>query len=355
MRIAILAHVRQPIAEPFMGGMEAHSWHLAAGLVARGHDVTLFASGDSDPRFRISPVLADHFERTFPWAEHKNLPELIAHVDDGYASACTRLTREHFDVVHNNSLNRFPLAHAKMARMPTVTSLHVPPFPGIEWFVRDSAVPWHRITVTSQRQLDVWFGNDVPAEASIVHNGIDLDLWPFLGTGGEHAIWCGRIAANKGPHMAAQAARLAGLPLTFYGVIEEPAYFQAKVAPLLGDAIRYGGHLERSDLSRAMGRARVLLFTPCWDEPFGLVAIEAMACGLPVAAIDRGAAREVIGNEAGRYAKPDDVGDLARALREAVAIDRRTARKRAELFTADKMLSSYETLYSASIGAAQQA
>lgn len=353
MRIAILAHVRQPIAEPFMGGMEAHSWHLAAGLEARGHDVTLFASGDSDARFRISPVLAEHYERTFPWAEHKGLPDLIAHADRGYAAACARLTRDAFDVVHNNSLHRFPLAHAKATRMPTVTSLHVPPFPEIEWFVQESVAPWHRFTVTSRRQLDVWFGETPPAEVSIVHNGIDIGLWPFSAAGGEGAIWCGRIAANKGPHLAAEAARIADLPLTLYGVIEEPGYFEREVAPRLGGAIRYGGHLSRSDLGHAMGRASVLLFTPCWEEPFGLVAVEAMACGLPVAAFDSGAAREVVGDDAGRYAMPGDAVDLARALRAALRLDRRIPRQRAEVFAAEKMLQAYETLYSRAVESAR--
>ena len=350
MRIAILAHVRQPIAEPFMGGMEAHSWHLAAGLEARGHEVTLFATGDSDPRFRLSPVLDEHYERTFPWAEHKGMPALIAHVDRGYAAACERLVPQAFDVVHNNSLHRFPLAHARATRMPAVTSLHVPPFPAIEYFVRASPAPWHRITVTSRRQLDIWFKDTPPAEATIVRNGIDLHRWPFAVSGDGTAIWCGRIAANKGPHLAADAARIAGVPLTLYGVIEERGYYDAEVAPRLSDRIRYGGHLTGADLSAAMGRAGVLLFTPCWDEPFGLVAIEAMACGLPVAAFDSGAAREIIGETAGRFAPPGDAVALASAMREALRIDRRRARRHAELeYTAARMIAAYETLYETAI------
>ena len=350
MRIAVLAHVRQPIAEPFMGGMEAHSWHLAAGLEARGHEVTLFAAGDSDPRFQQSPVLDEHYERVFPWAEHKGLPALIAHVDRGYAAACERLTPDVYDVVHNNSLHRFPLAHAKATRMPTVTSLHVPPFPAIEYFLRASPAPWHRITVTSRRQLDIWFGAKPPAEATIVHNGIDLRRWPFAESGERTAIWCGRIAANKGPHLAAEAARLAGVPLTLYGVIEERDYFDAEVAPRLGDRIRYGGHVTGADLSAAMGRAGVLLFTPCWDEPFGLVAIEAMACGLPVAAFDNGAAREIIGETVGRFAPPGDAVALAGALREALRLDRREARRHAESrYGAARMIDAYEALYAIAI------
>ncbi|MGU3330985.1 glycosyltransferase, partial [Methylobacterium mesophilicum] len=81
MRIALLAHIRHPVAPPFTGGMEAHSWHLAEGLAARGHDVVLFASGDSDPRFAIDAVVPMHHERVFPGLEHRGDPGLRAHVD----------------------------------------------------------------------------------------------------------------------------------------------------------------------------------------------------------------------------------------------------------------------------------
>ena len=247
--------------------------------------------------------------------------------------------------MHNNSLHRFPLAHAKHG-MPTVTSLHVPPFPALEWFVRSSARPWHWITVTSQRQLDVWWKGEPAREAVVAHNGIDLARWPFRLSGSGRAVWCGRIAANKGPHFAALAARHAGMPLTIYGVIEEPDYFEQLVRPLLDDRIVYGGHRTGDELSIAFADASVLVFTPCWDEPFGLVTIEAMACGVPVAAFDMGAAREVIGDEGGRFAPPGDVEALAAAMRAAAAMDRHAVHERIRrFFTLESMLDRYEELY----------
>ena len=108
--------------------------------------------------------------------------------------------------------------------------------------------------------------------------------------------------------------------------------------------MQYGGHLQGADLTEAIFRASVLLFTPLWDEPFGLAAIEAMACGLPIAAVENGAIREVAGNVA-RYAGAD-AGELAEALREAIDIPRRAARERVEgLFTMEGMLVAYEELY----------
>ena len=345
MRIALLAHVRQPIAEPFMGGMEAHSWHLAAGLMARGHDVVLFASGDSDPRFMLDPVLDEHYERTFRWAEHRGSAPLIAHVDAGYAGACDRIAAGGFDVVHNNSLHRFPLQRAHADAVPTVTSLHVPPFDALHWFVKESAGPVHRLTVTSAGQLHAWWPNGSPAEASILYNGIDPAAWPFRTDGDGSAVWCGRITPNKGTHLAVEAAQRSGIALTLFGAIEEPEYWETLVKPAIGDGIRYGGHLHAAALASELSRASVFLFTPCWDEPFGLVAIEAMACGLPVASIDRGAAREVIA-EAGAFAPPDDAAGLAEAIPSAMAICRHVPRRRVmELFTRDIWLDGCERLY----------
>jgi len=345
VRIAVLAHVRQPIAEPFMGGMEAHSWHLTAGLLARGHDVTLFASGDSDPRFAIDPVLEEHYERTFPWAEHKGSAPLIAHVDAGYGAALDRIAAGGFDVVHNNSLHRFPLRLAADRGVPVVTSLHVPPFDALHWFVRDSAGPGHRLTVTSAGQARCWWPGGPPPEASVLHNGIDPGAWPFVPRGNGEAVWCGRVSANKGPHLAARAARLAGIPLTLFGAIEEPGYHEAELRPLLGGSIRYAGHLDGAALAAEVGRASLLLFTPRWDEPFGLVAIEAMSCGLPVASTDMGAAREVIA-EAGTFAPPDDPAALAAAIPAALAIPRAIPRARVErMFTRDLWLDRCEGLY----------
>lgn len=349
----MLAHVRQPIAEPFMGGMEAHSWHLAAGLRARGHDVVLFAAGDSDPRFAIDPVLPEHYERTFPWAEHRGSAPLIAHVDAGYAAACARIAAGGFDVVHNNSLHRFPLKLAQGGGVATVTSLHVPPFDALHWFVKDSPSPAHHVTVTSRGQMAAWWPDGAPADVSVLHNGIDPDCWPYVAHGDGGAVWCGRITPNKGTHLAIEAAGRAGIALTLFGTIEDPAYWAAMIAPRLGGGVRYGGHLLRADLAAELGRASVLLFTPCWDEPFGLVAIEAMSCGVPVASLDMGAAAEVIA-EAGVITPADDAAALAAGIGAALEIDRKVPRARVlRQFTHDIWLDGCERLYGAVRLAAQ--
>lgn len=336
--------------------MEAHSWHLAEGLVARGHDVVLFAAGDSDPRFAINAVVPEHHERRFPGLEHRGDPGLRAYVDDGYAAACDRIAAGEFDVLHNNSLSRLPLERQRTAWIPTVTSLHVPPYDALRGFVHASPAPGHWITVTSQAQLRTWWPASAPPEVSVLHNGVDPTAWPFQDRGDGSAAWCGRLAAIKGAHHAIAAARRAGIPLTLYGPIEEPDYWVARIAPQLGGPIRYGGHLDGRTLAAEIGRASVFLFTPCWDEPFGLVAIEAMACGLPVAGFDSGAAREVVG-EAGHLAPAGDAAALAQAIGAALAIPRIIPQARVlRLFTRDRWLDRCEGLYAqACAGAAPDA
>ena len=345
MRIAVLAHLRHPVARPFAGGMEAQCWALTDGLMARGHDVVLFAAGDSDPRFHIDPVIPIHHERNFPSLEHRGDAGLVAHVDAGYASACDRIAAGGFDVLHNNALSRLPLERRRLAAVPTVTSLHVPPYDALHWFVTDSLVPGHQITVTSEVQRGAWWPEGAPPEVSVLHNGVNPATWRFRERGDGGAVWSGRITPIKGTHLAVAAARRAGLPLTLFGPIEDRDYWESHVALQLGGSIRYGGHLSGDALAGEIGRASVFLFTPRWDEPFGLVAIEAMACGVPVAGLAMGAAAEVVG-EAGCLVPPDDVPALARAIIDALAIPRTIPHARVlRLFTHDRWLTCCEDLY----------
>lgn len=344
MKIALIAHVRHPVAPPFMGGMEAHSWHLAHALVAKGHDVTLFAAGDSDPALNVHPTLTEHYDLRYPWNDYVETRVLHDYLDRAFEDALAAVRGGGFDVVHNNSLHRYPPRMAQACRMPMLTSLHIPPFDALHRAVRESAAPWSRFTVTSRKQLECWWPEGPPPETHVVHNGIDLARWPFSARGNGSAVWAGRITRNKGTHVAAATAAQMGLPLTIFGMIEDRAYFDAEVAPFLGADIRYGGHLDPAGLAVEFGRASVLLFTPLWDEPFGLTAIEAMACGLPIAAINMGAVREVIG-EAGAFA-PEDPAALRQAVESALAIPREVARARVERnFTLAGMVTAYEALY----------
>ncbi len=342
--IAILAHVRHPIAQPFMGGMEAHSWHLAAGLAARGHRVRLLASGDSRAPGELVAIVPRHYEVDFPWHTSHGTAGLNAHLDEIYSGALIGLSRERPDVVHNNALHRYPQAWAAIHRQPMVSAMHVPPFGALQRAVLADPRPWSLTTVTSRAQVPRWWERP-PATASVVPNGIDPDAWRFDARGGGGAVWIGRITPNKAPGAAIRAAKAAGVPITLFGPIEHRDCFEDEVRPHLGPDVRYGGHLSSEALQRETGTFDLLVFTPIWDEPFGLVAIEAMACGLPVAFVDMGAVAEVVG-PCGAGAARDDGAGLAAAIGTAMAIDRAACRARVlERFTLARMIDRFEALY----------
>ncbi len=346
LRIAIIAHLRHPIAMPFMGGMEAHCHQLATALVARGHNVTLFASGDSDPALPLHAIAERHYEAVLPWAQWHGTPALTAFQDAAFGRAWQAIRTGRYDIVHNNTMH--PTLHvlAKRDRTAMVTSLHVPPFAGLANAVADTSAAWLRQTVTSHAHLGTWWSTP-PGTASVVYNGIDTDTWRYRADGNGRAVWAGRITPNKGTAVALEAATLAGVALDVIGPIDCMDYFTDRVAPLLDSARVYHGHLGGQALVDVIGSASVLLSTPMWDEPFGLIAAEALACGVPIAALDRGAMPEVVG-DCGILAT--DAASLAQAIGRATALSRTACRNRVtRLFSVATMVEGYERAYAAAI------
>ncbi|MFF6993105.1 glycosyltransferase [Streptomyces sp. NPDC010273] len=350
LRIALIASARFPVREPFAGGLEAQTWTLAKALTARGHRVELFAAPGSDPDLGVRelrvgrPVLSEaaRADVSMPdavWmAEHHAYLELMLHLAwEG---------ERRFDVVHNNSLHYLPLAMAPAVHLPQVTTLHTPPTPWMESALQTQVHCPVRFTAVSAHTARAWHAS-VPSPR-VVRNGVDTGHWAE-GPGGPYLVWSGRLVPEKGPHLAARAAREAGLPLRLAGPLGDRQYFGRYVRPLLGDGIEYVGHLRRRALARLVGGAAAALVTPCWDEPYGLVVAEALSCGTPVCGFDRGALGEILTPECGRLAPADDVAALAALLPETVRLDRREARRRAERFcsleaTAGQYTDLYEEL-----------
>lgn len=159
-------------------------------------------------------------------------------------------------------------------------------------------------------------------------------------------MWSGRLVPEKAPHLAARAAVRAGLPIDLAGPCLDGDYFDREVRPLLGPHVRYVGHLGSDALVELAGRAAVAVVSPVWDEPYGLVAAEAMACGTPVAAFDRGALGEIVTDATGALAAAGDVGSLADAILRARTADRREVRRHAvEHLGIERMISAYEDVY----------
>lgn len=210
MRIGVLAHIRHPIAPPFMGGMEAHSYHLVKGLQVRGHEVTLIASGDSDAGCALLPMVEEHYDRELPWHRFHGTPVLTGHLDHAHDAIIPALSDGRFDVIHNNGLHRYPPRLARRDRAPMVTSLHVPPFDVLRRSVADSAAPWSHFTTCSAQQQTRWWPEGAPSQSQVVPNGIDLADWPYVEQGDGTAVWAGRMTPTKGAHLAVQAARSRG-------------------------------------------------------------------------------------------------------------------------------------------------
>lgn len=347
LRVALIASARFPISEPFAGGLEAHTWWLARALHRRGHHVELFAAPGSDPALtaRELPVRrtvlsdaarADTSMPSVRWMEehHAYLGLMLDLARDG---------EQRFDVVHNNSLHYLPVAMAAALRIPVVTTLHTPPTPWLESAITAQDSCPVTFTAVSRFTAGAWRPT-VPA-VRVVRNGIDMDFWA-PGPGGGDLVWSGRLVPEKGAHLAIEAARAAGMPLRIAGPVSDRAYFEDRVAPLLGDDVRYVGHLDRRELAGLLGSASAALVTPGWDEPYGLVVAEALACGTPVCGFDRGALAEILTPDCGLLAPPGDVDALAELIPRAVKLDRRAARRRAEEFCClDRTADAYTSLY----------
>lgn len=347
MRIAFIGHHGAPIAPPFAGGMESLTWYLGSWLAQRGHDVTLYATpGSSVPGVEVIPL-------DFGWqpgdiaCRDVSMPEpAFMRAHHAYMSLLEQLQRQagHFDVVQIHCLHYIPVGLAGRVGAPTVLTLHCPPTPWLESALRVAAGAAPYLVGVSEANRASW--SETVDVGEVILNGVDLERWSFAPRGGRAAIWSGRIVAEKAPHVAIEAARMAGLPLWLAGPISNQDYFDERVRPWLGAEVRYLGCLDHSDLRRRIGESAVLLQTPQWDEPFCLAAAEAIACGTPVAAFDRGGLREVVGADAGVLSPPDDPVALAAAARRALALPRDRVRGHAEAaLSLDRVGNAYEALY----------
>jgi glycosyltransferase involved in cell wall biosynthesis len=346
LRVALIASARFAIAEPFAGGLEAHTWALARDLRRRGHEVTVFAGAGCDPELgvrelsAVRPRISDAAR-----ADVSMPPEAWLDEHHAYLRLMLELAargRADFDVVHNNSLHYLPVAMASTMPVPMITTLHTPPTPWLESAVQAAPCPVI-FTAVSAHTARAW-QHAIPA-ARVISNGVDLDRWR-PGPGGGPALWLGRLVPEKGADLAIQAARGAGQPLDLVGPIADRAYYADRVEPLLGGGVRYLGHLTHQELAVRLGRARACLVTPRWDEPYCLVAAEALACGTPVCGFARGALPELLDDRCAVLTEPDDVPALSAGLLAAARLSRVAARAHAAAHCSqDQMIGHYEDLY----------
>ncbi|WP_395308629.1 glycosyltransferase [Mycobacterium sp. AMU20-3851] len=347
LRIAVIASNRFPIRQPFAGGLESHVWHLARSLADRGHDVSLFAGNGSEVAPGCRTLAVRQLLLSEAATRDISMPgEAFMHDHHAYLSVMLELARSgsaDFDVVHNHSLHHLPVAMAPMLAVPMLTTVHTPPTPWLESALTATAGEGTRLAAVSRHTARSWA--HITPDIEVVPNGIDTAHWA-LGHGGENLIWFGRITPEKGTHLAIAAARAAGVPLVLAGPVSDPAYFAESVEPHLGGQVRYAGHLTHDELLNLVGASSAALVTPMWDEPYGLVVAEAMSCGTPVVAFDRGGIRELLAPQAGRLVAPGDADAMATAIPEVLGLDRRAVRQHAkDRCSADAMLNTYLALY----------
>jgi len=349
LRIALVAGVRYSIAEPFAGGMEAHTWTLASLLTRRGHDVTVFAGRGSDPRIGRVEILDDIGFRPSARArgDVSMPPEEFLREHHAYQRLMLRLAEdESFDVVQLNCLHYLPVAMADLLSRPPVLSLHTPPTPWLE----SALYGGRRIRPVAVSSWTARAWAPALGVIPVIGNGVDLDRW-VPGPGGYKAVWTGRLVPEKGAHLAIDAAALAGIPLLLAGPASDRTYFEEQIAPRLGPGANWVGHLGHRELVALVGSSAVTVVTPCWDEPFGLVVAESLAVGTPVAAFARGAVPDVLDADTGSLAAPGDVTALADSMVAAMDLDRRAVRAHAEqTCDVERMVDGYVALYRDVIG-----
>jgi glycosyltransferase involved in cell wall biosynthesis len=335
MRIAVVAPVWFPVPPTGYGGIELVVSLLADGLVDAGHDVTLFASGGSVTKAKlISPMAEppDPRELGNPWY-------------DAYHALSCYLQVDGFDVVHDHAGIDGPICGAMLhGKPPVVHTLHGPWTPQTRLLYSLVGQHVHLVTVCAGQQAD---NPDVPYLAT-VHNGIDLDVYPYREDKEDVLVYIGRSNPGKGPKEAIKIARRAGLPLQMILKRSEPPereYFEREVEPLLSSDIELHENVTHQEKVDMLGRACAMIFPIRWPEPFGLVMVEAMACGTPVVTTNWGAAPELVDDGVTGFRRDRD-DDLVEAVGLARTLSSAACRQRVEeLFSAQAMVRGYEAVF----------
>jgi glycosyltransferase involved in cell wall biosynthesis len=340
LRIALAAPLWTPIPPRTYGGIELLLKLLADELVERGHEVTLFASAECHSRARLVPVV------------EANLSELMtegrAYCFEYYTNSMLAeiaARQREFDLVHFHCSTGW-LPGATLLRTPSLFTVHTSPHHDDEWvFRRWPQVAVNGISRAQMQAVSLKLGREFP----IVYNGADFDAYEPRYEPGHYVAFLGRFSHGKNPLDAIRIAQDCDVPIILAGQpqnAEEQRYFESQVRPLIdGERVRWIGTVNHPQKVMLLRNASALIFPIQWEEPFGLVMIEAMACGTPVVAHRRGSVEEVVDQGVtGFHAASLDA--LPELVPQALALDRREVRRHAESrFGYQAMVTAYEALY----------
>ena len=328
MKIALLGPIAWRTPPLHYGPWELITGLLADGLVARGIDVTLFATLDSQTKGTLDGVCPTGYEED---------PEIDGRVWEAMHVAHALRRSGEFDLVHNH-LDWLPLAFSQHCAAPLLTTIH--------GFSGRNILPAYRKADSSYVSIsDSDRSPDLDYVATVYH-GIDLEALPFDPAGGEDLVAFGRIHPDKGTHTAIEIARRSGRKLTICGIVQDERYFKELVEPHIdGDRVMYLGSVGPADRGQILGGSAALLHPIEFAEPFGLSVVESMACGTPVVAYRKGSMSEVI-DEGVTGRLVDTVDEAVEAVNEIGRLDRGGCRVRArERFGADRMVDDYLRVY----------
>jgi glycosyltransferase involved in cell wall biosynthesis len=331
----VLASIAHRVPPRSYGPWEQVASTLAEGLVARGHDVTLFATADSRTGARL------HAEAPTGYEED---PSVDAKVHEALHIAAVFERADEFDVI-SNQFDFLPLVFTRLTPTPVVTTVHGFSSERILPVYRAYDDVAHYVAISeADRHADLTY-------AATIHHGIEVDRFSLGDGQGGYLLFLGRIHPDKGTATAIEVAAQAGLPLVIAGIVQDEEYFRAAVEPHVdGRAVTYVGPVGPIERDRLLGGAVALLHLIEFDEPFGLSVVESLATGTPVIAHPRGSMPEIV--------RPGLSGSLVRDVRSAVAavrtagdLDRAACRADARArFSADRMVDDYQLLFERVVG-----
>jgi glycosyltransferase involved in cell wall biosynthesis len=332
LRIAQIAPIGGPVGPESGGSIDQLVWLLTEELVRRGHHVTLFATGDSQTSASLHAVYPrdyNHDDGLWDWTFHE-----VMHVASAFERA------RDFDVIHCHNYH-LALPFLRLVETPVVHTYHI--LPNDDILRVYARYPEAHVVAISNYQRGVFA---CLSDVDVVYHGIDTDAFPFNPKRGDYLVFLGRVIHRKGPAEAIALAQQLGMRLVIAGLAEDEAFLRdAILRQCDGDRIQYVGPVYGKERNALLAGAMALVYPITGPEPFGLVPVEAMACGTPVAAIDRGAVPEIVENGLTGYVAPD-LNGLRAAIPAALELDRTRVRQRAvERFDYRRMVSDYAAVF----------
>jgi glycosyltransferase involved in cell wall biosynthesis len=328
-RIAMLSPVAWRTPPRAYGAWETVVSNLTEGLVAKGWDVTLFATADSITNAKLSAIISRGYEE-----DDSVDPRIVSclHISEVFEHANS------FDLIHNH-FDYLPLTYSRLVSTPVLTTIHgfsSPQILPVYYKYKDN----YFVSISDSDRVE---GLNYLAT---VYNGIKLSDFTYTDTPGDILLAYGRIHPDKGFHLSIEIAKKSGLPLVIAGYIQDMRYFEEKIAPNLdGESIRYVGTVSVEGRDELLKQSYAVLHMNTIPERFGLVMAESMAAGVPVVAMNLGSCREVLSDGRTGFLV-NDVEEAVKAIEKIPEISRQACRQRVEeKFSLETMVENYESVY----------